>query len=48
MDVVRRLLAAGLIAILSLFAVACNGDDGDGGDDVEQDVGGDEGEGDDD
>lgn len=48
MDIIRRLLAAGLIAIMSLFAVACNGDDGDdGGDDIEQEVG-DEGEGEDD
>lgn len=42
MDTLRRFLAALLIAILSLFTVACGGDDGDGGDDdaqVEEDDG---------
>jgi hypothetical protein len=43
MDLARRFLAAVLIATLSFFAVACNGD-GDGGDDVEAE----EGEGEDD
>jgi predicted small secreted protein len=38
MDIARRFLAALLIAVLSLFTVACNGDDG-GGDDVEAEEG---------
>lgn len=37
MDISRRLLAAGLIALLSLFGVACN-EDGEGGGDVEQEL----------
>jgi hypothetical protein len=37
-DLARRFLAAVLIATLSFFAVACNGDDG-GGDDVEAEEG---------
>jgi hypothetical protein len=43
MDLARRFLAAVLIASLSFFAVACNGD-GDGGEDVEAE----DGEGEDD
>ncbi|HSK96669.1 MAG TPA: hypothetical protein VK891_08645 [Euzebyales bacterium] len=39
MDIARRFLAAFLIAVLSLFTVACNGDDGDGGEDVEAEEG---------
>lgn len=50
MELVRRLLAAMLISLLSVFAVGCGDDDGgdDDGDAIEQEDGGEDDDGDDD